>query len=59
MSIRLTLKSQLYSLKMTEKMSIDEHLRNISSLTGQLANTGVIVPDNELVDQALTSVSPS
>jgi hypothetical protein len=44
---------------MTEKMSIDEHLRNISSLTGQLANTGVIVPDNELVDQALTSVSPS
>jgi hypothetical protein len=33
MNRRLSLKSQLYSLKMTEKMTIEEHLRNVSSLT--------------------------
>jgi hypothetical protein len=33
MNRHLSLKSQLYSLKMTDKMSIEEHLRNVSSLT--------------------------
>lgn len=53
---RLTLKSQLYSLQMSDKMSIDEHLRNVSSLIGQLANINVLVPDDELVDRVLTSL---
>jgi hypothetical protein len=47
---RLSLKSQLYSLKMTERMTIEEHLRNVSSLTGQLVNIGFAIPDEELVD---------
>jgi hypothetical protein len=50
MNRRLSLKSQLYSLKMTERMTIEEHLRNVSSLTGQLVNIGFAIPDEELVD---------
>jgi hypothetical protein len=59
MNRRLTLKSQLYNLKMTEKMNIEEHLRSVSTITGALANIGVIVPDNELVDRVLTSLLSS
>jgi hypothetical protein len=36
-----------------------EHLKDISSLTMQLANIGCIVPDDELVDRVLTSMPPS
>jgi hypothetical protein len=59
MNRRLTLKSKLYSLKMTERDIVVEHLRKVSELIGQLANIGVIVPDDELVDRVLTSLPPS
>ena len=36
-----------------------EHLRKVSELTRQLANIGVVVPDEELVDRVLTSLPPS
>ena len=38
MNQRLSLMSQLYSLKMTEKTSLESHLASISTLVGQLAN---------------------
>jgi hypothetical protein len=44
---------------MTEKMTIEEHLRNVSSLTSQLANIGITILDEELVDQVLTSLPSS
>jgi hypothetical protein len=59
MNRRLTLKSQLYSLSMTDKMSVEEHLRNVSTIVGQLVNLGIIVPDDELVDRVLTSLPTS
>jgi hypothetical protein len=59
MNRRLSIKSQLYSLRMSEKMSIEDLLRTVSDLTGQLANIGVIVPDEELVDRILTSLPSS
>jgi hypothetical protein len=59
MNRQLSIKSQLYSLRMSEKMSIEDLLRTVSDLTGQLANIGVIVPDEELVDRVLTSLPSS
>jgi hypothetical protein len=59
MNRRLSLKSQLYSLKMIEKMSIEEHLHNVSSLTRQLANIGITISDEEIVDRVLTSLPSS
>jgi hypothetical protein len=59
MNRRLSLKSQLYSLKMTEKMTIEEHLRNVSSLTSQLANIGITIPNEELINRVLTSLPSS
>jgi hypothetical protein len=44
---------------MTNRMSVEEHLRNVSTIVGQLANLGIIVPDEELVDRVLTSLSTS
>jgi hypothetical protein len=59
MNRRLSIKSQLYSLRMSEKMSIEDLLCTASDLTGQLANIGIIVPDEELVDRVLTSLLSS
>jgi hypothetical protein len=59
MNRRLSIKSQFYSLRMSEKMSIEDLLRTVSDLTGQLANIGVVVPDEELVDRVLTSLPSS
>jgi hypothetical protein len=59
MNRRLTLKSQLYSLKMTKKMTIEEHLWNVSTFTGQIANIGIAIPNEELVDRVLTSLPSS
>jgi hypothetical protein len=59
MNRRLSLKSELYSLKMSEKTSIEEHLKAVSILVGQLANIGIAVPDEELVDCVLTSLPSS
>jgi hypothetical protein len=59
MNRRLTLKSQIYSLSMTNRMSVEEHLRNISTIVCQLANLGTIVLDEELVDRVLTSLPTS
>jgi hypothetical protein len=59
MNRRLTLKSQLYGLLMTDRMSIEEHLRNVSTIVGQLANIGIVVLDEELVDRVLTSLPTS
>jgi hypothetical protein len=56
MNKHLSLKSQFYSLKMTKKISIEEHLRHVSTLTGQLANIGITIPDDELVDRVFTSL---
>ena len=56
---RMILKSQLYSLKMSEKTTIEEHLRTVSSLIAQLANIGTLIPDEELVDRVLTSLPAS
>ena len=59
MNRRMSIKSQLYNLKMLEKTTIEEHLCTVSSLIAQLANIGTIVPDEELVDRVLTSLPPS
>jgi hypothetical protein len=59
MNRRLTLKGELYSLKMNEKTSIDEHLKAISMLVGQLANIDIAILDEELVNRVLTSWLPS
>jgi hypothetical protein len=59
MNRRLILKSQLYTLKMTDKMSIEEHLMSIGSIMAQLTNIRVVILDDELVDRALTSLLPS
>jgi hypothetical protein len=56
MNRRLSLKSQFYSLKMMDKMTIEEHLRTVSSLTSQLANIGIAIPNEELVDCILISL---
>jgi hypothetical protein len=56
MNRQLILKQQLYSLKMTHKTTIDEYLRTINTLTSELANIGVVIPDEELVDRVLTSL---
>jgi hypothetical protein len=56
MNRRMSIKSQLYNLKMSEKTSVEEHLCTVSSLIAQLANIGTIVPDEELVDRVLTSL---
>lgn len=52
----LSIKSQLYRLRMTEKTSIGTHLSNVSSLVGQLANIGVEIPHEELVDRVPTNL---
>jgi hypothetical protein len=44
---------------MSERTNINEHLRSIGSLTTQLANIGIVVADDELVDLVLTSLPPS
>jgi hypothetical protein len=44
---------------MTDKTTIDEYLRTISTLTSQLVNIGVVVPDEKLVDRVLTSLPSS
>ena len=59
MNRRMSIKSQLYNLKMSEKTTIEEHLRTVSSLIVQLANIGTIVPDEELVDRVFTSLPSS
>jgi hypothetical protein len=59
MNRMLTLKSKLYSLKMSEKTSIDEHLKAVSTLVGQLANISIVVLDEELVDRVLTNLPPN
>jgi hypothetical protein len=59
MNRRLSLKSQLYNLNMIEKLSIEEHLRHVNSLIGQLANRGITITDDELVDRVLTSLPTS
>jgi hypothetical protein len=59
MNRRLTIMSQLYSLQMTEIMTVEDLLRTVNDLTRQLANIGVIVPDDELVDRELTSLPVS
>jgi hypothetical protein len=43
---------------MSEHTTIDEHLRNIGSLTTQLPNIGIVIVDDELVDLILTSLPP-
>jgi hypothetical protein len=59
MNRRLSIKSQLYSLRMSEKMSIEDLLQTVNDLTSQLTNIGVVVPDEELVDRVLTSLPSS
>ena len=56
---RLTLKNQFYSLRMTEKQSMEEHLRSVNSIVNQLANIGVLLPDEDLVDRVLMSLPSS
>ena len=58
-NMRLTLNFQLYSLKMGENSTIKEHLRSVSDIKCQLANIGVQVLDEELVDRILTSLLSS
>ena len=59
MNRRLSLKSKFYSIWMIEKASIEELLQSINSLITQLANIGIAIPDEELVDMVLTSLPPS
>ena len=56
MNCRLFVKSKFYSIKMTEKASIKEHICSINSLITQLANIGIDIPDEELVDRVLTNL---
>jgi hypothetical protein len=44
---------------MIEKISMEEHLCHVSTLTGQLANIGIAIPNDELVDRVLTSLPVS
>jgi hypothetical protein len=44
---------------MTKKMTIEEHLWNVSTFTGQIANIGIAIPNEELVDRVLTSLPSS
>jgi len=44
---------------MIEKTTIKDHLRNISFLIGQLANIGIVVVNDELVDCVHTNLLPS
>ena len=41
---------------MIEKTIVDDHLRNINTITNQLANIGIVVPNEELLDRVFTSV---
>ena len=59
MNRRMSLKSQLYSLKMSDKTTVEKHLRIVSALIAQLANIGTLVPDEELVDRVLISLPSS
>jgi hypothetical protein len=59
MNKRLSLNSDLYTIKMTEKMFLEEHLMKVNNIVCQLANIGVAVLDEELVDRGLTSLPNS
>jgi hypothetical protein len=42
---------------MTEKITIEEHLWSVSNFIGQLANIGIAMLKEELVDKILTNLS--
>lgn len=59
MNYKLSLKSHLYSIKIIEKMTFKEYLRNVNNLIGQLVRLRVIIPNKEWVDKILISLSTS
>lgn len=58
-SRRLALKERLYSLRMQEGKTLDSHLQDVNSIVTQLASLGVMIPDEDLVDQMLSSLPKS
>lgn len=58
-SRRLALKEKLYSLRMGEGKTIDSHLQEVNSIVTQLAGLGVMISDEDLVDQVLASLPKS
>jgi hypothetical protein len=44
---------------MTNRMSVGEHLRNVNTIVGQLANMGIVVPYEELLDLVFKSLLAS
>jgi hypothetical protein len=58
-SRRLALKEQFYSLKLAEGKGITDHLQEINLLVTQLANLGIAIPDEDLVDLTLNSLPKS
>lgn len=58
-SRRLALKERFYSLRMTEGKTVDSHLQDTNSIISQLASLGVVIEDEDLVDQMLASLPRS
>lgn len=58
-SRRLALKEQFYSLKLAEGKGIADHLQEINLLVTQLANLGIAILDEDLVDLTLNSLPKS
>ncbi len=56
---RLALKNQLYNLRMSDKQSAEEHLRNFNAIVAQLANINTTLEDDELIDRLLMSLPNS
>jgi hypothetical protein len=58
-SRRMSLKEQLYSLRLAEGKSISEHLQSVNLIVTQLVGLGVNTPDEDLVDITLNSLPKS
>ena len=55
-SRRLSLKEQLYSLKLAKGKGIGDHLQQINLIVIQLVHLGIHTPDEDLVDITLNSL---
>ena len=56
---QMTLKTDLYNLRMSNKTSIENHLKSINMLVAQLGNINVVLPEEELVTRIIMSLLES
>jgi hypothetical protein len=56
---RYEISNKFYSCKMEENSSVSEHILRMSGYYNHMAQLGVVLPDEAIIDRVLQSLPPS